>query len=83
MNAEMVMKYIRTRRNKLLACTDWTQLPPTDGPTLSDDDRNIWREYRQKLRDLPLSINIDALIQNDNLKLDDIAWPVIPFNTYY
>jgi len=36
-----------TRRNVLLAGSDWTQLP--DAPA----NKTAWAEYRQQLRDLP------------------------------
>lgn len=38
---------IRARRDKLLAASDWTQLP--DAPV----DAEAWAGYRQELRDLP------------------------------
>ena len=43
-------RFIRQLRTELLAACDWTQLPDT---ILSDQDRNIWKSYRQSLRDLP------------------------------
>lgn len=39
--------FVRVHRNKLLAESDWTQLP--DAPV----DKQAWAEYRQALRDLP------------------------------
>jgi len=39
---------IRIKRNKLLAETDWTQMP--DVP---DSTKTKWASYRQELRDLP------------------------------
>ena len=41
---------LRDQRNVLLAQSDWTQL--TDAP-LTDEERDVWVEYRQELRDLP------------------------------
>lgn len=55
---------VRTRRNALLAESDWTQLP--DVP-LSDDARAAWAKYRQALRDVPG--------QRDPFALE---WPVQP-----
>lgn len=43
---------IRARRDQLLKACDWTQLP--DSP-LSQEKKTEWAEYRQTLRDLPLS----------------------------
>ena len=41
---------LRSERDKLLAASDWTQLP--DSP-LSDSKKAEWVTYRQQLRDLP------------------------------
>ena len=41
---------LRAERDRLLAASDWTQLP--DAP-LTDSQRAAWRDYRQALRDLP------------------------------
>jgi hypothetical protein len=41
---------IRSRRNSLLAASDWTQI--ADAPV----DAKAWAAYRQALRDLPESI---------------------------
>jgi hypothetical protein len=40
---------IRSARNKILFDTDWTQLP--DAP-LTEEQKFIWAEYRQALRDI-------------------------------
>jgi len=45
-----VMRWLREERNRLLAESDWTQMP--DAP-LDERARQAWREYRQALRDLP------------------------------
>jgi|DEB0MinimDraft_3_1074331.scaffolds.fasta_scaffold132338_2 hypothetical protein len=41
---------MRRYRDRLLAASDWTQLP--DSP-LSDEQREAWAVYRQALRDAP------------------------------
>jgi hypothetical protein len=41
---------LRERRNTLIAHSDWTQLPDA---SLSIEDKERWRVYRQALRDLP------------------------------
>lgn len=46
-----IERALRGRRNRLLAETDWTQLP--DVP-LSAERRQEWASYRQALRDHPL-----------------------------
>jgi hypothetical protein len=38
---------VRNKRNSLLSYSDWTTLP--DAPI----DKELWYEYRQKLRDMP------------------------------
>lgn len=55
---------IRTKRDALLAETDWTQLP--DAP-LSDDQKEQAREYRQMLRDIPQQDGFPA----------EIIWPEV------
>jgi hypothetical protein len=37
-------------RNKLLTASDWTQIP--DSP-ITDEQKQLWRTYRQALRDFP------------------------------
>lgn len=56
---------IRMKRDRLLAGTDWTQMP--DCP-LDDAARSAVREYRQQLRDLPQQSGFPA----------DIRWPEMP-----
>lgn len=41
---------IKKQRNKLLAQSDWTQMPDN---ALSAEKRAEWAAYRQALRDLP------------------------------
>ena len=44
---EYLLERMRLHRDRLLAESDWTQLP--DAPV----DRNNWANYRQALRDFP------------------------------
>lgn len=44
---EWLIERMRIQRDRLLAESDWTQLP--DAPV----DRDAWATYRQALRDLP------------------------------
>lgn len=44
---EKLMDELRSTRHRLLAASDWTQVP--DAPV----DREAWAAYRQALRDLP------------------------------
>ncbi len=60
-----VMNYIRSWCRDVLQSTDWTQLP--DSP-LSAENKEKYRVFRQKVRDLPAKYN-------DNTQLDEIEWP--------
>lgn len=44
---EWLLERMRLHRDRLLAASDWTQLPDT--PV----NRKAWADYRQTLRDLP------------------------------
>ena len=60
---------LRRERDKLLQNSDWTQLKDiVDSHTPEWND--AWKDYRQKLRDLP------SLYSEDNIT--DINWPTIP-----
>ncbi len=61
---------VRTRRNNLLSQSDWTQIQDV---SLSEDQKNNWKIYRQKLRDLPNQIkDFDLYAQDTTL------WPEPP-----
>ena len=53
---------VRLQRNRLLADSDWTQVP--DAPV----DQAAWATYRQALRDVPEQAGFP----------EDINWPQIP-----
>lgn len=55
----------RRRRSLLLSSCDWTQL--TDC-ALSDEEKQEWAEYRQKLRDVPEQKDFPLIVD----------WPVAP-----
>ncbi|WDD98373.1 tail fiber assembly protein [Thalassomonas actiniarum] len=61
----MAWTRIRTKRDALMAATDWTQI--ADSP-LSAEKKAEFAQYRQALRDLPQS----------TANPDDIAWPLKP-----
>ena len=48
------MEGVRKKRNKMLSECDWTQMNDVQ---LSDDAE--WKAYRQLLRDLPLSVDVE------------------------
>jgi len=58
----MLWSQLRTERNRRLAASDWTQLPD------ARVDKDAWVEYRQRLRDLPESVQ-DPLA---------VSWPTSP-----
>ena len=51
---------LREDRNKILASTDWTQLPDIKLP---ECDRERYLKYRQALRDLPNKYSISCQIE--------------------
>lgn len=53
---------IRAERDRLLAASDWTQLPDVPEAT-----RDLWRDYRQSLRDITKAESPAA-----------VAWPDPP-----
>lgn len=64
--APPTMDAVRRERDRLLAASDYTQMP--DAP-LNADQRDAWRAYRQALRDLPAT------------DLNSIVWPTAPNST--
>jgi hypothetical protein len=50
---------IKKQRNKMLVQSDWTQMP--DSP-LSPELRAEWATYRQALRDLPNSGDVNNIV---------------------
>lgn len=56
---------VRRQRDRLLAQSDWSQLP--DAP-LSERHRAAWRVYRQQLRDVPQTFECAG----------DVSWPDPP-----
>lgn len=60
---EEVESSVRQKRDALLLASDYTQLPDVDGV-----DKILWKEYRQKLRDISLQVGFPL----------QIDWPVIP-----
>lgn len=53
---------VRSRRDKLLDESDWTQMP--DAPV----DKEVWSAYRQALRDIPQQSGFPF----------DVEWPEVP-----
>ena len=63
-------RWFELRRSALLLHTDWTQT--IDSP-LSDELKEEYRVYRQKLRDLAATTDFASLKSSD-----DIDWPLLP-----
>jgi len=59
---EQLAAQVRAERDRLLADSDWTQVP--DAPV----DQAAWATYRQALRDVPQQAGFP----------DDINWPTTP-----
>ena len=62
------LAFIRTKRDALLASSDWTQT--IDCP-LSDETKMAWAVYRSKLRDMPKKYS-------DRVSEKNIVWPKTP-----
>jgi Phage tail assembly chaperone protein len=65
-----LQEIIRNIRNKILAESDWTQF--ADSP-LENHTKGLWMEYRQTLRDLPETQNIDQMTD-----FSQVVWPTKP-----
>ena len=56
---EELYESLRRQRDKLLLECDWTQL--SDAP-LSEEKKQEWANYRQQLRDLPETVDINNIV---------------------
>ena len=50
---DRAMADLRSRRNQLLAASDWTQVADV---ALTTEDDTAWRDYRKALRNLPAGL---------------------------
>jgi len=64
---DRAMVELRSRRNQLLASSDWTQVADV-ALTVEDDIK--WRDYRKALRDLPAGLRTADDVTN-------VDWPLI------
>ena len=65
------MRRLREERDRLLVETDW--MSNSDSPAISD----VWKTYRQSLRDLPASTT--PVIDNTSLcGITSVTWPTKP-----
>jgi len=62
-SAEDEMSWVRTVRDQKLVETDWTQ-----GEDVPVGIKTAYKEYRQKLRDIP----------SKHTTMNDVIWPTLP-----
>ena len=63
---EQILERVRKKRDRLLAASDWTQMPDVSLPTKT---KEAWTSYRQELRDITETFKDD---------LENIVWPEEP-----
>jgi len=74
LNNEEPMRLLRVERDKRLTDSDWVV---TKAIETGDIVSNVWKVYRQSLRDLPLSSS-PQLDSYYNLDLTSVNWPTEP-----
>ena len=74
LNDEEPMRLLRVERDKRLTDSDWVV---TKAIETGDMVSNVWKAYRQSLRDLPLSSS-PQLDSYYNLDLNSVNWPTKP-----
>ena len=72
---EYFMSRLRAERNRLLRETDWTQMLDVQFYQ-SEEWVNVWRDYRQSLRDLPELYESHPL--SEIVDYSSIQWPPAP-----
>jgi len=65
---DRAMTELRSRRNQLLASSDWTQVADV---ALTVEDDIAWRDYRAVLRNLPAGLRTADDVTN-------VDWPTAP-----
>lgn len=66
---------LRMWRDRLLAESDWTQMP--DSP-LTDSKKTEWSIYRQSLRDITKTYSTVPLTSKGLMDDEKITWPIKP-----
>ena len=66
---------LRMWRDRLLAESDWTQMP--DSP-LTDSKKTEWSTYRQSLRDITKTYSTVPLTSKGLMDDKKITWPIKP-----
>ena len=67
---DRALRRLREKRNQLLAETDWRMVKDYKGT-----DQLSWETYRQALRDLPATADLQL---NDDGNLTNVTWPEKP-----
>lgn len=65
---DLILDSVRVTRDKLLAESDWTQLPDV---TFNAGVKASWAAYRQALRNVPAT-------NSSVTSIDDVVWPGPP-----
>ena len=65
---DLILDSVRVTRDKLLAESDWTQLPDV---TFNAGVKASWAAYRQALRNVPAT-------NSSVTSIDDVVWPSPP-----
>jgi len=58
---DMAMEDLRSKRNKDLQDSDWTQLPDN---TLTSEQRNAWMQFRTELRNITNGLTTVEQVKN-------------------
>ena len=58
---DMAMSDLRSKRDRLLAASDWTQLPDT---TLTNTQKQSWMQYRTELRNITDGLTTVEQVKN-------------------
>jgi len=66
---------LRMWRDRLLAESDWTQMP--DSP-LTESQKSSWATYRQSLRDMTETYSTVPLTDKGVMDETQITWPTKP-----
>jgi len=73
LEAELQMKHLRFKRDKLLKESDVYSLQ--DFPHSNEATKEAWLSYRQALRDLPANSTPEL---DENGQLTNVSWPTPP-----
>ena len=63
------IEQLRSKRNELLANSDWTQLQDVQN-TFDETTKNKWIVYRQALRDI-----VEEYFENEIVSIEQVNWP--------